>query len=429
MPLPSPPCGEGGLGRRPSRVGVQPFKRRDAGFVKGGREFSSGGSARRDDPHPYPSPQGGGEEPRVSRAIMTLSMTSPASAPSPASIRLERVTKRFPGGVVAVDGIDLAVEPGEFFSLLGPSGCGKTTTLRMIAGFEEPDEGRVVVGGRDLTRVPVHHREMGMVFQSYALFPHRTVAENVAFGLRMRGVPKGEMAERVASALAQVKLQGYEHRRPAELSGGQQQRVALARAIVIRPPVLLCDEPLGALDRKLRQAMQVELKALQRALGVTLVFVTHDQEEALAMSDRIGVMNAGRLEQVGNPTEIYDRPQTRFVAEFIGEINLFEGAVVADRFVAADSRPLPALCDGAGPATLALRPEKLHLVDPGAGVMDGVLCDASFLGDQVLYTVVLAEGLRVLIKERNPGTGALRERGSSVGLRWEPRDAVILRDR
>ena len=253
-------------------------------------------------------------------------MPPPASA-SPASIRLDRVTKRFPGGVVAVAGVELTVEPGEFFSLLGPSGCGKTTTLRMIAGFEEPDEGRIVIGGRDLTHVPVHHRDMGMVFQSYALFPHRTVAENVAFGLRMRKVAKPEADARVAAALAQVKLEGYEERRPAELSGGQQQRVALARAIVIRPPVLLCDEPLGALDRKLRQAMQVELKELQRALGVTLVFVTHDQEEALAMSDRIGVMNAGRLEQVGAPAEIYDRPRTRFVAEFIGEINLIEGAV------------------------------------------------------------------------------------------------------
>jgi putative spermidine/putrescine transport system ATP-binding protein len=354
----------------------------------------------------------------------------PASVPaaSPASIRLERVTKRFPGGIVAVEGVDLTVEPGEFFSLLGPSGCGKTTTLRMIAGFEEPDEGRVVVGGRDLTFVPVHHRDMGMVFQSYALFPHRTVTENVAFGLRMRGIPKTEMAERVASALAQVKLEGFEERRPAQLSGGQQQRVALARAIVIRPPVLLCDEPLGALDRKLRQAMQVELKALQRVLGVTLVFVTHDQEEALAMSDRIGVMNAGRLEQVGAPAEIYDRPKTRFVAEFIGEINLFNGALASGRFVEEGGRPLPAVCGGEGEGALALRPEKLRLVDAGSGVIDGVVSDASFLGDQVLYTVSLPDGRPVLVKERNPGTGLLREHGSSVGLHWEPADAVILRD-
>ncbi|HZY21268.1 MAG TPA: ABC transporter ATP-binding protein [Beijerinckiaceae bacterium] len=354
-------------------------------------------------------------------------MPPPASA-SPASIRLDRVTKRFPGGVVAVAGVELTVEPGEFFSLLGPSGCGKTTTLRMIAGFEEPDEGRIVIGGRDLTHVPVHHRDMGMVFQSYALFPHRTVAENVAFGLRMRKVAKHEANARVAAALAQVKLEGYEERRPAELSGGQQQRVALARAIVIRPPVLLCDEPLGALDRKLRQAMQVELKELQRALGVTLVFVTHDQEEALAMSDRIGVMNAGRLEQVGAPAEIYDRPRTRFVAEFIGEINLIEGTISGGRFAAADGRGLPAPPAGDGPAALALRPEKLRIVAPGDGVIDGVVSDASFLGDQVLYTVMLGDGRRLLVKEGNPGTGALRQNGSTVGLQWEPRDAAILRD-
>ncbi|MFL5008548.1 MAG: ABC transporter ATP-binding protein [Microvirga sp.] len=354
-------------------------------------------------------------------------MPPPASA-SPASIRLDRVTKRFPGGVVAVAGVELTVEPGEFFSLLGPSGCGKTTTLRMIAGFEAPDEGRVVIGGRDLTHVPVHHRDMGMVFQSYALFPHRTVAENVAFGLRMRKVAKHEANARVAAALAQVKLEGYEERRPAELSGGQQQRVALARAIVIRPPVLLCDEPLGALDRKLRQAMQVELKELQRALGVTLVFVTHDQEEALAMSDRIGVMNAGRLEQVGAPAEIYDRPRTRFVAEFIGEINMIEGAISSGRFVAADGRGLPAPAAGDGPAALALRPEKLRIVAAGAGVIDGVVSDASFLGDQVLYSVALGDGRRILVKEGNPGTGALRRNGAGVGLRWEAQDAAILRD-
>ena len=241
-------------------------------------------------------------------------------------------------------------------------------------------------------------------------------------------MPKPETDARVAAALAQVKLEGYEERRPAELSGGQQQRVALARAIVIRPPVLLCDEPLGALDRKLRQAMQVELKELQRALGVTLVFVTHDQEEALAMSDRIGVMNAGRLEQVGAPAEIYDRPRTRFVAEFIGEINLIEGTVSGGRFAAADGRGLPAPPAGDGPAALALRPEKLRIVAAGAGVIDGVVSDASFLGDQVLYSVALAEGRRLLVKEGNPGTGALRRNGAGVGLRWEAQDAAILRD-
>src|SRR5258707_11001532 len=261
-----------------------------------------------------------------------------------AAIKLQEVTKTFDGKVVAVDQVTLDIAAGEFFSLLGPSGCGKTTSLRMIAGFEMPDMGRVHVGGQDITDVPVHRRDMGMVFQSYALFPHRTVAENVAFGLRMRDVPRPEIAERVAAALAQVALTGLEERKPGQLSGGQQQRVALARALVIEPRVLLCDEPLGALDRKLRQQMQFELKELQRRLGVTLVFVTHDQEEALAMSDRIPAMNHGRGEQVGAPTEIYERPRTRFVADFIGEINLLDD----------------------GPKPRALRRGKIRLVPPPA---------------------------------------------------------------
>ena len=348
-----------------------------------------------------------------------------SEAAAPASIALERVTKRFPGGVTAVDAVELEVKPGEFFSLLGPSGCGKTTTLRMIAGFEIPDEGTIRVGGRDLTHVPVHRRDMGLVFQSYALLPHRTVAENVAFGLRMRRVPKPEIAARVAAALAQVKLTGLEERRPAQLSGGQQQRVALARAIVIRPAVLLCDEPLGALDRKLRQAMQVELKELQRALGVTLVFVTHDQEEALAMSDRIAVMNAGRLEQVGTPAEIYDKPHTRFVAEFIGEINLMDGTLRDGRFTLPDGRAVPAPAGAPGAATLAVRPERARLVGQGEGALDGMLADASFLGDQVVYTVE-AGGRRLLVKERNPGGGALRTPGSPVGVAWAADAGVLI---
>jgi putative spermidine/putrescine transport system ATP-binding protein len=348
------------------------------------------------------------------------------SEPAPASIALEGVTKRFAGGVTAVDAVELQVEPGEFFSLLGPSGCGKTTTLRMIAGFEMPDAGAIRVGGRDITNLPVHRRGMGMVFQSYALLPHRTVAENVAFGLRMRRVTKAEIAERVAAALAQVKLTGLEDRRPAQLSGGQQQRVALARAVVIRPAVLLCDEPLGALDRKLRQAMQIELKELQRALGVTLVFVTHDQEEALAMSDRIGVMNAGRLEQVGTPAEIYDRPRTRFVAEFIGEINLIDGVSGEGRFTLPDGRAVPAPAAASGAATLALRPERARLVRSGEGAIDGTVADASFLGDQVLYTIDAGAGRRLFVKERNPGGAALRPTGSPVGVAWAPDAGVLI---
>jgi spermidine/putrescine ABC transporter ATP-binding subunit len=354
---------------------------------------------------------------------------APATALAPASIALEGVTKRFAGGVTAVDSVDFRVEAGEFFSLLGPSGCGKTTTLRMIAGFEVPDRGAIRVGERELTHVPVHRRNMGMVFQSYALLPHRTVAENVAFGLRMRKVPRAEIAARVRAALDQVKLSGYEDRRPAQLSGGQQQRVALARAIVIRPAVLLCDEPLGALDRKLRQAMQVELKELQRALGVTLVFVTHDQEEALAMSDRIAVMNAGRLEQVGAPADIYDRPRTRFVAGFIGDINLIAGTVRNGRFVTLENRALPAPVGPEGSATLALRPERVLLGPPGQGPLDGTVADASFLGDQVIYTVTLGDDRRIVVKERNAGGGALRGPGSAVGLSWSADAGVLVGDR
>jgi putative spermidine/putrescine transport system ATP-binding protein len=267
---------------------------------------------------------------------------------------------------------------------------------------------------------------MGMVFQSYALLPHRTVAENVAFGLRMRGVGAAEIGERVRQALRQVKLEGYDERRPSQLSGGQQQRVALARSLVIRPPVLLCDEPLGALDRKLRQAMQVELKELQHALGPTLVFVTHDQEEALAMSDRIAVMNAGRIEQVGTPAEIYDRPRTRFVAEFIGEIDLFEGRMDGGRFVVDDGRALPAPDGTSGPATLAIRPEKLKLVAPAEGLLSGDIVEASFLGGIVRYHVATTCGRRLMVEESHRGNDTIRTLGTAVGVSWQPTDGVLL---
>ncbi|MBN8938985.1 MAG: ABC transporter ATP-binding protein [Rhizobiales bacterium] len=329
----------------------------------------------------------------------------PTAPSSPASITLDAIVKSYDGRVRAVDDISLTIAPGEFFSLLGPSGCGKTTTLRMIAGFETVDAGRIRIGDRDVTDVPVHKRDMGMVFQSYALFPHRTVAENVAFGLRMRGVPKPEIAERVAAALAQVALTGYEDRKPGQLSGGQQQRVALARAIVIRPPVLLCDEPLGALDRKLRQQMQFELKQLQKELGVTLVFVTHDQEEALAMSDRIAVMNAGRIEQIGTPGDIYERPRTRFVADFIGEINLI---------------------DQPGGRTLAVRPEKIVLDGPSTVGPTGRIDSANFLGGQTLYRIIMADGRQLLAKETNIGDRPVRAIGDQVRLGWSPADAVQL---
>jgi len=320
-----------------------------------------------------------------------------------ATIRLDDVTKTFDGRVLAVDGVTLDIAAGEFFSLLGPSGCGKTTSLRMIAGFELPDAGRVHVAGRDITDLPVHKRDMGMVFQSYALFPHRTVAENVAFGLRMREVPKPDIERRVKAALAQVALTGLEERKPGQLSGGQQQRVALARALVVEPPVLLCDEPLGALDRKLRKQMQFELKELQKRLGVTLVFVTHDQEEALAMSDRIAVMNHGKVEQVGAPTEIYERPRTRFVADFIGEINILEEAGRAR----------------------ALRPEKIRLVSDGARV-SGTVETANFLGGSTLLRVMTIDGRSLLVRETHAGERASRKPGDAIGLMWNDQDTVLL---
>jgi putative spermidine/putrescine transport system ATP-binding protein len=341
-----------------------------------------------------------------------------------AAVRLARLSKSFDGIKRAVDGVDLAIEAGEFFALLGPSGCGKTTTLRMIAGFETPDDGRVHVGGADVTDVPVHRRNLGMIFQSYALFPHRTVAENVAFGLRMRGLPRRDIADAVARALKQVALAGYEERRPAQLSGGEQQRVALARALVVRPPVLLCDEPLGALDRKLRQSMQFELKQLQKDLGVTLIFVTHDQEEAMAMADRIAVMNAGRIEQAGTPADIYGRPRTRFVADFIGEINLFSGAWGDGGFCLAAGAALPANGSGrAGPGTIAVRPERVRFVPAGEAVLSGTIESANFLGGHVLYRVA-ADGARLLVRE----TGPIRPIGAAVGVTWSAADAVALED-
>jgi putative spermidine/putrescine transport system ATP-binding protein len=353
-----------------------------------------------------------------------------------ARIDIIAVTKSYDGVTRAVDAVEMSIEQGEFFSLLGPSGCGKTTTLRMIAGFETPTAGVIKVGGADVTHMPAHKRDMGMVFQNYALFPHRTVGENVAFGLRMRGMDRATIARKVTDALAQVELVGYEDRRPGQLSGGQQQRVALARAIVIEPRVLLCDEPLGALDKKLRQAMQFELKQLQRKLGLTMVFVTHDQEEALAMSDRIAVMNAGKGEQIGSPSDIYDRPGTRFVADFIGDTNLFRGEVIRDggRSVLQVD---PALAielgdhpEAIGPLSIALRPEKISLAAtpaPNGHGLDGVVESANFQGGSVLYRVEAA-GRRLLAQAPNNGSHALFQAGAAVALRWQPSDIVILRD-
>ena len=259
-------------------------------------------------------------------AIPTPTPDAASVTTPPAAVRLESVVKRY-GDVVAVDGIDLEVRDGEFFSMLGPSGSGKTTTLRMIAGFETPTTGRVLLHGADVTKVPPFDRDVNTVFQDYALFPHMTVGDNVAYGLMVRKVPKAERVTRVTEALRMVRLPGYEARKPAQLSGGQRQRVALARSLVNRPRVLLLDEPLGALDLKLREEMQIELKAIQQQVGITFIYVTHDQEEALTMSDRLAVFNEGRIEQIGAPADVYERPATRFVAGFVGTSNLLTGAV------------------------------------------------------------------------------------------------------
>lgn len=361
-----------------------------------------------------------------------------------ATIEIASVSKVYDGGVRAVDAVEMEIKAGEFFSLLGPSGCGKTTTLRMIAGFDTPSSGEIRVDGTDITDVPAHKRNMAMVFQNYALFPHRTVAENVAFGLRMRKVDKATIAAKVKAALAMVELLGMEDRRPAQLSGGQQQRVALARAIVIEPRVLLCDEPLGALDKKLRQQMQFELKQLQKSLGLTLVFVTHDQEEALAMSDRIAVMNTGRVEQVGTPVEIYDRPQTRFVADFIGDTNLFRGqrvTIAAQKTgLAAGNGLVLALPDAqhapdGGVLSVALRPEKIRLSPradaahlPAGLSANGSVDSTNFLGGAVLYRIILDSGHRVLAQQPNAGASELHAPGAPVTLRWTAADLVVLKD-
>ncbi len=300
-------------------------------------------------------------EPRA-EAPTTVDRAAPASVGRDAahrgSVRLERVVKRF-GDVVAVAGVDLDIAGGEFFSMLGPSGSGKTTTLRMIAGFELPTEGRILLGDTEVSNRPPYERDVNTVFQDYALFPHMDVATNVAYGLMIKKVPKDERARRVAEAMRMVRLEGFERRRPSQLSGGQRQRVALARALVNRPSVLLLDEPLGALDLKLRQEMQVELKTIQREVGITFIYVTHDQEEALSMSDRIAIFHRGRIEQIGTPADVYERPATAFVAGFVGTSNILEGAVAQ------------AVLGEPGPFTI--RPEKIHMVDPSTEPAPGFI--------------------------------------------------------
>jgi len=346
------------------------------------------------------------------------------NVPAKSIIRFENVTKCF-GKVIAVDDVTLSIDEGEFFALLGPSGCGKTTLLRMLAGFETPTEGRILIDGADVSRTPPNRRPVNMVFQSYAVFPHMTVAANVAYGLMVDGVGAAERASRVDEALALVKLEGYGARKPDQLSGGQRQRVALARALIKRPRVLLLDEPLSALDAKLREAMRSELAQLQEKVGVTFLFVTHDQDEALAMASRCAVMNRGLLQQVATPSDLYEFPNSRFVADFIGSVNLFEGRLSVDEpdhaVVETSELPTRVFLDhgvtGAHAATVwvALRPEKIELHKRGEGrgppaledtpeghnLVAGTIRQISYLGSESVYEVELEGGRRVRVLRSN----------------------------
>src|SRR5580704_10724555 len=364
----------------------------------------------------------------------------PAEAAGPASvpaIGLDGVAKEFHSRgevVAAVRGIDLTIRKGEFFSMLGPSGCGKTTTMRMIAGFEEPTRGTVRLDGRDVTAAPPNKRDVNMVFQSYALFPHMSVFENVAFGLRRKSVPKDQITRQVGEMLEIVDLTGREQRRPRELSGGQQQRVALARALVNHPKALLLDEPLGALDLKLRQAMQVELKRIQREVGITFVYVTHDQNEALTMSDRIAVMNDGAIEHLGPPREIYEHPATRFVAGFIGTSNLLTGSLARvtggrgvievspdEQIIVPEGRS--ALAAGQE-VELTVRPEKIELATgpPPAGgcALRGTVTEVVYLGTSTSFSVHTTTGADVVVFQQNSSAEAPAGRGDHVWLTWDP---------
>jgi putative spermidine/putrescine transport system ATP-binding protein len=329
---------------------------------------------------------------------------APDGAEAPPDISVRGLTKRY-GDVVAVDGVDLDIPAGEFFTMLGPSGSGKTTTLRMIAGFEMPDEGSIELAGEDVSRLPPYDRPVNTVFQDYALFPHMTVQQNVEYGLMVKKVKKGERQTRAQEALEMVRLAGYGDRKPGQLSGGQRQRVALARAIVNRPKVLLLDEPLGALDLKLRQEMQIELKSIQREVGITFVYVTHDQEEALTMSDRLAVFNEGRIEQVGPPAEVYEHPQNEFIAGFVGVSNVIE----------RDGR------------RYTVRPEKINLLmdgeapQHGSHVERGVVRDVQYVGPVTRFQVALDDGgeLQVLAQNLEEGSNEVYEaKGRRVSLEW-----------
>ena len=372
-------------------------------------------------------------------------MAAGAFAEAGADLELVELHKRFPG-FTAIEELDLRIPAGSFFALLGPSGCGKTTTLRLVAGLEQPTSGRILIGGKDVTDVKTYKRPVNTVFQSYALFPHMSVLDNVAFGLRRRGVR--DAVKRAHEALQLVELDHLASRRPQQLSGGQQQRVALARALVNNPRVLLLDEPLGALDLKLRKQMQVELKRIQSEIGITFIFVTHDQEEAMTMSDRIAVMRHGRIEQLGAPEELYERPTTDFVAGFLGVSNLLDAEVAGSggpfaELRLADGTMLRApsdLVNGARRVRIGVRPEKLHVlalgdeaaaaVAEGANSIEGVVLDASYSGVSTQYLVETPDGHRLTVYAQNLETSGASEvlaDGQRVRLSWKPQHTFVIR--
>jgi spermidine/putrescine transport system ATP-binding protein len=349
------------------------------------------------------------------------------AADAVADVRLDRVRKRF-DDVIAVDDLSLAIDRGAFFALLGPSGCGKTTTLRMVGGFDAPSAGTIFLGDRDVTGVPPYKRDVNTVFQSYALFPHLTIFENVAFGLRRRGVKGEQVRGRVERILELVQLGGLGSRRPRQLSGGQQQRVALARALVNNPRVLLLDEPLGALDLKLRKEMQLFLKALQHELGVTFVHVTHDQEEAMTMADRIAVMNRGRIEQLGTPSDLYERPRTAFVAGFLGASNLLPGTTAGDNVVRLDRggeiRVAEALPRAGTRVSIGVRPEKVGFGDAGVNVLRGTVVERAYTGVATQYGVD-TEGGRIILLVQSSGHAV---EGDAVTVSWDPETTFVVEE-
>ena len=361
-----------------------------------------------------------------SRAERSPETGAPATAVT-VDVRLDRITKRF-DDVVAVDDISLEIDRGSFFAMLGPSGCGKTTTLRMIGGFEEPTEGTIYLGDEPVTGRPPYKRDVNTVFQSYALFPHLSIFENVAFGLRRRGIRGQDVRGRVTEILRLVGLAGLEKRKPRQLSGGQQQRVALARALVNRPRVLLLDEPLGALDLKLRKQMQLELKAIQHDVGITFVHVTHDQEEAMTMADQIAVMNQGHVEQLGPPEELYERPRTAFVAGFLGVSNLLPGTVEGpDAIRLANGTVVRAQVDGkTGPVAAGVRPEKITIGEGGANSLEGTVRETAYIGVATQLVVDTKAGEVQVFAQNIDAGGRVPSPGSNVTLSWSPDSTFVV---